>query len=40
MANKALRILLGDTHPDTRTVLEVICREQGWEFTAVESEVA
>ena len=37
MADKALRILLGDTHPDTRTVLEVICREQGWEFTAVES---
>src|SRR5229473_6498663 len=37
MADKAPRILLGDTHPDTRTVLEVICREQGWEFTAVES---
>src|SRR5437870_1740598 len=37
MANKALRILLGDTHPDTRTVLEVICRERGWEFTAVDS---
>src|SRR5207244_215460 len=37
MADKVPRILLGDTHPDTRTVLEVICREQGWEFTAVES---
>src|SRR5438132_1068123 len=37
MADKALRILRGATHPDPRTVLEVICREQGWEFTAVES---
>ena len=37
MSDQAFRILLGDTHPESRAVLEAICQEQGWEFTAVES---
>src|SRR5207244_11892847 len=37
MSDQAFRILLGDTHPESRAVLEAICQEQEWEFTAVES---
>ncbi len=37
MPDQALRILLGDTHPESRAVLEAICQEQAWRFTAVES---
>jgi CheY-like chemotaxis protein len=37
MSDQAFRILLGDTHPESRAVLEAICQEQEWEFTAVDS---
>jgi CheY-like chemotaxis protein len=32
-----VRVLLGDTNPESRAVLEPLCAEQGWELLAVES---
>src|SRR2546422_5657872 len=33
----AIRIILGDTQPESRGVLEALCEEQGWQLLAVES---
>src|SRR5713226_8666859 len=33
----AVRILLGDTRPESRGVLQPLCDEQGWQLLAVES---
>ena len=33
----AVRIILGDTRPESRGVLQPLCDEQGWQLLAVES---
>ncbi len=37
MAPQTVRILLGDTRPESRAALEPLCEEQGWQLLAVES---
>ncbi len=37
MTDRTVRVLLGDTDPASRAVLEPLCQEQGWELLVVES---